>query len=287
VRPLRAERYAEGASPSFVKIITHKLPYWSFMEAGRFYAEITGHLERNELALLGCNDRFFLLTALLNRVDAIHPWIYDRAREVEAEPDGYLDLWARYHYKSSVITFAGTVQEILIDPEIRVCIFSNNKAIAHPFVAQIKEEFEGNEELKATYSDVLWQNPRTEAPIWSLDKGLIVKRRGNPRECTVEGHGLVDALPTGKHFPMLIYDDVITEKNVTNPAQIKKASERVELSFPCGIGLATRKRFIGTRYSYADAYGHLIEKKIARPRLYPATDNGKIDGTPVFMSPEA
>lgn len=638
IRRLRAERYTNGASPSLVQIITERLPYFSFREAMAFYMEAVPRLRPTELALLGCNDRFFLLTGLLNRPDAIHPWIYDRAREVEADPDGHLDLWARFHYKavdvnelvptpkgwtthgqlkpgdlvygpdgvptevvartpvftdadcyrvtlcdgytvvvsgdhlwtvalqdrsringtnqrrkwktetlstrdlaaevaksartptrryptipvaaaverpaavlpidpyvlgvwlgdgtrrtqsvtaglrdaeemqrhlveagvrvtsrmvgncvrltlgtgerwkrgssdiavglrllgvydnkriptcylaasqaqrwallqglmdtdgscaqscgqaiycaaseglardvfdlcqslglkatianrsglyngqrrpywqvqfvaksdrppfrlsrkiaacstsqkpvsrrvigvervgsvpvsciqvarddglyligrnyvtthnSTVITFAGIIQEVLVDPEIRVCIFSNTADIATPFLAQIKEEFETNGHLKLTYPDVLWEDPRKQAKTWSLDAGIVVKRKGNAKESTIEAHGLINALPTGRHFPLLVYDDVVNERNVTNPEQIKKATERVELSDPIGIGEGTRKWFIGTRYHYADSYGHLIEHGIATPRLYPATDDGTLDGKPVFMSPEA
>src|SRR5258705_11797676 len=116
---------------------------------------------------LGRNDRFFLLTTLLHRKDALHPWLYERCREVEQAPDGHLDLWAREHYKSTIITFTGIIQEVICDPDITVCIFSHTKDIARAFLEQIKTELENNEELKTVYNDVLYWNPRSEAQKWS------------------------------------------------------------------------------------------------------------------------
>ena len=229
-------------------MITERLPYLSYKEATEFYAEFVPQLKPTELALLGCNDRYFLLTGLLNRPDMMHPWRYDRCREVEAGADGYLDLWFREAGKSSIITFAGAIQEILCDPEITIGIFSNTKAISQPFLSQIKQELESNEELQKLYPDVLWEKPSKEAPSWSVDGGITVKRKSNPKEASIEAHGLIDAMPTGRHFGLQIFNDVITEKNVTNPEQIKKSAERFELADNLGKSEGSRKWYEGTRY---------------------------------------
>src|SRR6202165_1373288 len=145
-------------------------------------------------ALLGRSDRFYLLTVLLNRLDAKHPWLYARCREVEASPDGHLELWAREHYKSTIITFAGIIQEVLNDPEITVCIFSHTRPNASKFLHQIKLELESNEDLKRIYSDVLYDRPDLVSPMWSVERGITVKRKGNLHEATIEASGLVDGM---------------------------------------------------------------------------------------------
>ena len=222
---------------------------------------------------------------MLKRYDAWHPWVYERCREVEGAPDGYIDIWAREHFKSSTITFAGIIQEVLRDAEITVGIFSHTKPIAKGFLAQIQREFETNLNLIHTFPDILYADPQKQSRCWSLDNGIIIRRESNPKESTIEAHGLVDGQPTSKHFQLLVYDDVVTKESVATPEQIAKTTEAWELSDNLGM-VGGRKWIIGTRYHYADTYAAIIERGAAKPRIYPATDDGTMTGTPVLFTPE-
>ncbi len=228
-------------------------------------------------------DRYYLLVKVLRRKDALHPWVYERCREVEAAPDGYIDIWAREHFKSSIITVAGSIQEVLKNPDITIGIFSHTKPIAKAFLAAIKREFEANTVLKTLFPDILYEDPERQSPSWSLDNGIIVKRQSNPNVATVEAHGLVDGQPTSKHFSLLLYDDVVTDTSVYTPEQITKTNEAWSLSDNLG-SIGGRKWYVGTRYSFADTYAEIIKRGAATPRVYPATDDGTPDGVPVLFS---
>lgn len=237
------------------------------------------------LRLLILTDLFFLLVYVMNRQDLNTDFHFQRCREVQKDPNGNLDLWAREHGKSSIITLGLTVQDILNNPELTVGIFSHNRPTAKSFMRQIMREFESNELLKATFPEVLWNDPKKEAPKWSEDDGLIVKRKTNPKESTVEAWGLVDGQPTGKHYKLMIYDDVVTIDSVTGPEMIRKVTEAWELSRNLtSEGGATR--YIGTRYKYADTYNEIMKRQAARPRIYPGTKDGTIEGEPFLWTRE-
>ena len=235
---------------------------------------------------LGQLDRYYLGVFLCNRHDMLHPWIYERCREVEAHRDSHLDLWARFHYKSSIITFLGTIQEVLCNPDITIGLLSYSARQAKPFLRQIMQEFDSNAKLKTLYSDILWEKPRLHAPKWAENEGICVKRMANPKEQTVEAHGLVDGQPTGRHFDLIIYDDVVVQDAVTTPEQIKKTTTSWELSLNLGSTHSPRYQYAGTRYSYGDTYGTILQRAAVKPRIHPATDNGQMDGNPIFLTKE-
>lgn len=254
-------------------------------QSNELYFDALNDKDAGILKKLCAEDLFFLLTIGCRRRDIDRDWLYDRCREVEASPDGYLDLWAREHYKSTIITFGKSIQDVLKDPENTIGIFSHTRPIAKGFLGQIKTELEQNVFLKSLFPEVLYEEPQKQSPKWSLDLGLRVKRTSNPKEETFEAWGLVDGQPTGKHFRKRIYDDVVTKESVTTPDQIKKTTAAWEMSLNLGSkgGCA---RYIGTRYHANDTYKTMIDRGSVTPRVKPATINGQMDGEPVLLSKE-
>ena len=231
-------------------------------------------------------DLFYLMVRVCGRVDMLHPWVYERVRDVEAEPDGRVDLWARGHGKSSTITFGKTVQDILANPEITFGIFSHTRPIAKAFLRQIMREFESNKVLHRAFPDVLWGLDTRQSPKWSEDDGIIVRRKSNPPEATIEAWGLVDGQPTSKHFQVLLYDDIVVAGSVTTPEMIAKTMEALEQSYNLS-SKECRMRFAGTRWHFNDAYRTVIDRKTAIAREHPCTKDGTETGEPVFLSAEA
>ena len=101
---------------------------------GQFYRRIWEENDTGTIRDMILNDRYFLLTQVLGVKVAWHPWVLERCREVEADPDEHLDLWSRGHFKSTIITFAGVSQYVLQHPNDCVCIISYKAGAAQDFL---------------------------------------------------------------------------------------------------------------------------------------------------------
>ena len=257
------------------------IAYWDAVE---FEGRRIGKLNA-AIRTLVCADLFYLLVRVCKRVDMLNDFAFERCREVEAAPNGRVDLWAREHFKSSTITFGLSIQDILKDPDTTIGIFSHNRPIAKAFLRQIMRELEENKTLHAAFPDVLWDDVR-QAPKWSEDDGIIVKRKSNPNEATIEAWGLVDGQPVSKHFRVLLYDDIVVQGSVSTPEMIAKTMSRLEESYSLGVTPGGIRRFVGTRWHFSDAYRTLIDRGSAIPREHPGRIGGTEDGASVFWSEE-
>lgn len=277
------------------KILTHDLPLW---ECIKKWDELDEKgTNRAMVRNLCLYDLAYLMIKVLQRKDIVDlekprnqqkchnpEWVYNRIREVEADPDGHLDLWARSHFKSSIITNALNIQELLRNPEVTICIISFNVSTAEDFLKQIKRELETNTILWELFPDVLWveKSQQTNQLEWRVPhgiqwttEGIVVRRTGNPKESTIMRSGLIDGVLVSKHFDILDYDDCVQQNSVSSPDMVNKTNQGYELSKSLGKeDGSTRIRMIGTRWAPGDTWQYIMASGGVKVRIYTATVNG-------------
>jgi phage terminase large subunit-like protein len=235
------------------------------------------------------DDLFFLIYIVLDIREINNPFALARCYEVQKEWHRVLDLWPRGHYKSTIKTFALPIWWLIKNAEERISIFSNTKALSIGHMRRIKTTLQNNELLIRSFSERFYAKPTTQAEKWSEEVGLYIKRKKEYNEGSLEANGLVDFLPTGKHYTKLIYDDVIDSRNVNTMAQVEKAT----YFFKQSLNLVDDKHeegVSGTRYSLKDTYSEILKKKKWKARVFAAEvdEKGarKRGGIPIMMSRE-
>src|SRR4030065_1609502 len=105
------------------------------------------------------NDLWFIMYFILGIPDSIcnTPFVLKQCRVVEDGPvTDTLDVWARGHSKSPILTKAETIQYHLRFPDHCTIIFSFTHPTAEAFVKSIKEAYEMSF-LISCFPDVLYQ----------------------------------------------------------------------------------------------------------------------------------
>lgn len=238
------------------------------------------------------NDLWFLLNFVLKIPKVNHPYVVNNCHEIESGPqDMTLDIWFRGGFKSSCITIGETIQYVLKYPEKCTGILCYTKALAEKFLFAIKETLANNVLLLKYFPDVLYPNPLRDAPIWSIEKGIVVKRDTSRPDATVAAYGLIEGMPTGVHPDRRIYDDITTWDLCQSHELMERAKEGFDMSQSLGKEDGTH-RVLGTPYAYDDTLNYIENKKIfdGKPlyhiRKKPITVDGTPNGKPVFVSQE-
>ncbi|MCK9361884.1 hypothetical protein M0Q28_06740 [Patescibacteria group bacterium] len=253
-------------------------------------------LELSTLRSLILDDLWFVVYFVMKpwadeagRAATNHPFVVSACREVEQGPKDFtLDVWAREHFKSTIITKAETIQFILANPDAATGIFSHTRPAAKKFMDSIRAVFQTSELVKACFPDVVWADCERDAPLWS-DEGLMLKRKSTRSEPTISAWGLVEGMPTGLHFDRRIYDDISTEDMAESVDQMEKVKTKFDSSQNLGKD-GGHHRVIGTYYHHNDPLVYIRGKKdlSGKPkysiRIKPATADGMANGVPVFFS---
>lgn len=210
-----------------------------------------------------------------------HPWMFDRCREIQKSPNGHLDLWPRFHFKTALITQSLTLWDLADDPGLRFGIYTNKlDKTGESFLAQIKIELETNDRLKTTFPDAFWEDPLQQAPVWDKHR-LTMPRALNPKEPTISVFGLIGGMLTSYHFDVMVGDDIVVEKSVASRDQIETTTEAWRKS----TGMAadnTRHRILGTHWAVNDTYRYIQDIGAAKLRYHDVYDTDGV--TPVLRS---
>lgn len=211
------------------------------------------------------------------------PFVFNRCWEVQNSPDFHVDIWARGHFKSVIITELKTIQDILIDPNVTVGIYSYNATIARSFVQAIRGLLE-NPDLQRLFPDIIPSAEEIRAKKFSMpnrygkmtkrklswsDESFSVKRTTTKKEETCMGYGLVTGQAVSKHFDILVFDDCVTPDSVRTDKSNATTTQQWQQAINTGEGENMRMRVIGTRYLFYDTYYHIIN---------PMASEGKMGG---------
>jgi hypothetical protein len=236
------------------------------------HEKITEQQKRGIFQKLLKSDLYFLMVYGLNKKFLKTQYIYDLCQEIQDDCDNVMNLWARGHLKSTLITFGNTIRRLLNRPDTTACIFSFNNATAKDFFLEIKNEFVNNDFLRWCFPDIIPNancNGTKKNPGKLNEDIIILKRESRRKEPTLMYSGLVDSMPTSKHFDLMIYDDVVTPESVNTKEMIEKTTQRFNLSGALSSTMSHTERWIcGTRYHFADTYNELIvENRVDKIRL--------------------
>jgi len=224
----------------------------------KFLAELSPEQERElilqELARRkGKKDLIYLLEDILDypKFGDVHRYVETQIKIIEEKTRKGLLLLPRGHLKSTEVTIAWVIQQIIKNPDNRILITSGYLENSKNFLREIKGHFEKSEKLKTLYGDFVDRDGK-----WSETQIVVKQRKRVRKEPTIQASS-VDKSQVSQHYDIIVGDDVVNRENInTKELRYKVLNyyrDLYDLLEPGGILI-----LIGTRWHFDDLYGHII-----------------------------
>lgn len=193
-------------------------------------------------------------------------------------PDN-LQLVFRGAGKSTTCTITKSIHLLLKNPNLRIVIASKTASNAKGFLKEIKGHFETNERLAEIFGE--YYDPR-KVNKWDDTEIEVLPRKTASKEASITCVG-VEGTIVSKHYDVIIADDLVDEDN----ARTEHMREKTRVWYyqtldptlePPDPDVPHRGEYhrLGTRYHYADLYGHLIANELKNHhQIIPALKDGK------------
>lgn len=233
---------------------------------------------------------FYFCVVVLNLYFVNNDYGYRLCLDVQYNKWNKLWVISREFFKSTIITEASTLWEIVNDPNQTYCIYSYKTDMAMKFLNVIKGWIENNALIRKLWPEIFWENPAlgyedtpTGRKRWAWTSEQIeVKRTIESKEKTIEVAGVMGSSKTGSHFSRQIFDDTETQKNVETPDAIEKLLMQTLMAFNTGQTEHLEYCFVGTFYARADVYYRMIKEGIFQESIVqPCVDD---EGYPVYFA---
>lgn len=169
-----------------------------------------------------------------------------------------LVLMPRYTFKSSICSVGFSLYSLNKNPDMRILIYSDANTKAEGFLSSIKDHIEGK--VAGSYFHIAYDwSPKNKSTKWNQSMIEIDRTTSYP-EPSVDTAGIETSL-IGKHYDIIIFDDIVSDKNTTTKEQMDKVTDCYKRSLsllkPGGNVLMT-----GTRWNFGDLYGRLIAENL-------------------------
>ena len=167
-----------------------------------------------------------------------------------------LVLMPRYSFKSTICSIGYSLWQLVRNSDLRILIYSDATTKAMGFLDTIKAHIEG----KVANSKFRESFPQWESDIksgsWNKDQITVSIRKTSLPEPSVDTGG-IETSKVGFHYDIIIFDDIVSDKNITTKDQMDKVTEcykkALSLLKPGGLVIMP-----GTRWNFGDLYGRII-----------------------------
>lgn len=212
---------------------------------------------REDLAEKGRSDLYFFAKGILGFKDMTERCHGQLCAFADLHPAQFkMMLMPRDHFKSSVITIAGSLQRVVKNPELTQLIANESATNAERFLRAIRQHAEGNKIFRALYSEVI---PKDTRKVRWNDSELDFVRQGHYPEPTIDTIGMTGAA-TSRHYRHITIDDPISEEAVKSEKVMNDTITRLS-GF---TALLTKPEYdttwiVGTRWAFWDVYQWYID----------------------------
>lgn len=168
-----------------------------------------------------------------------------------------LILMPRESLKSQIITVGVSLRKLVRDPNYRILIYSDSATKAQGFLDGIKSHIEGkaaNSDFRSMYPT--WETDPHRGGEYNSSRITIRTRKHQQKEPSIDTGG-IESSKVGMHYDLIIFDDIVSDLNVTTKEQMDKVYDCYKKS------LSLLKRggeiiIVGTRWHFGDAYGRIL-----------------------------